>query len=241
MICVIKSRFDCKLVRPFIAGLIALGLNAAVATAGATDWLTAAEEAAGWKPLFDGATLRGWEGFKRRAPGSGWTISDGELTRTGDAGDLVTVDEFGDFELSLEWKIGGRANSGILYRVGMNGSQTYETGPEYQLLDDAHVSESTTHLTGALYDLIAPTKEATRPVGEWNESRIVVRGWKIQHWLNGEKIVDCDLASPGGRELVSHSKFAAMPLFATLPRGHIALQDHGGYVSFRDIKIRELH
>jgi hypothetical protein len=239
MICDIKSYFYRPWVRPFITGLFILGLNFAAA-ADSANRLTPAEQAAGWRLLFDGATLAGWEGFKWQPPGRGWTTSNGELARTGDAGDLVTVDEFGDFELVFEWKIGSGANSGIIYRVGMNGSQPYETGPEYQLLDDAQAHESTTHLTGALYDLVAPSRAVTRPAGEWNQSRIVIRGWKIEHWLNGEQIVDCDLGSPAGKQLVSRSKFAAKPEFATLPHGHIALQDHGGYVSFRSIKIREL-
>jgi hypothetical protein len=203
--------------------------------------LSSGEQSAGWKPLFDGATLLGWRGFKSDTPGSGWKASDGELTMTPDAGDLVTADEFGDFELRLEWKIGKGANSGILYRVGMSESTTFETGPEYQLLDDRNTEESTVHLSGALYDVVPPAEDHTRPFGEWNEARIVVRGWKIEHWLNGAKIVDLDLASPEGRDLISRSKFATMPQFATLPRGHIALQDHGDPVSFRRIRIRELN
>jgi hypothetical protein len=226
--------------RLFTARLIILGFCAAAAAANATDNLSSAEKASGWKMLFDGTTFQGWQGSRSQAPASGWTIADGALTRTGDAGDLVTVGEFGDFELSLEWKIGVRINSGIIYRVGINGSSTFETGPEYQILDDEHIRESPTHLTGALYDLVAPSKNASYPVGEWNATRIVVRGWKIEHWLNGEKIIDCDLASPEGKLLISRSKFATMPGFATFRRGHIALQDHGGYVSFRHIKIREL-
>jgi hypothetical protein len=203
--------------------------------------LTTAEQNAGWKSLFDGVTLQGWRGLESETPGSGWTVSGGELTRTGPAGDLVTVDEFGDFELSLEWKVGKGANSGIIYRVGMSEPTTFETGPEYQLLDDRNAQERAVHLTGALYDLVPPAKDNTKPFGEWNETRIVVRGWKIEHSLNGEKIVDLDLASPEGRKLISNSKFGTTPKFATLLRGHIALQDHGGPVSFRRIKIRELN
>ncbi len=188
-----------------------------------------------------GATLRGWRGFKSDAPGDGWKASDGELTMTGGAGDLVTVDEFGDFELNLEWKIGKGVNSGIIYRVGMSESQTYETGPEYQLLDNPNTQESPVHFAGALYDLVPADADYTKPFGEWNKARIVVRGWKIRHWSNGTKIVDVDLASPEGKKLVANSKFGTMPKFATLLRGHIALQDHGGLVSFRGIKIRKLN
>jgi hypothetical protein len=200
-----------------------------------------AEASDGWKPLFDGVSLSGWRGYRESAPGNGWKIHDGEVSRESGAGDLVTVDEFGDFELSLEWKIGRGGNSGIIYRVGLGESDTFETGPEYQLLDDQHAHESGAHLAGSVYDLAAPTEDATRPFDTWNETRIVVRGWKIQHWLNGHKVAELDLASPDGKKIIADSKFGAMPKFATLLRGHIALQDHGDPVSFRKIQIREIN
>jgi hypothetical protein len=229
------------MVRFFIVRLIILGACAGIASASAANGLTSAEQHAGWKSLFDGATLRGWRGLKNETPGSGWKSSDGELTTAGHAEDLVTVDEFGDFELRLEWKVGKGANSGIIYRVDMSEPTTFETGPEYQLLDDRNARETAVHRAGALYDLVPPAKDCTRPFGQWNEARIAVRGWRIEHWLNGEKIVDLDLASPEGRKLISGSKFQTMPKFATLLRGHIALQDHGDPVSFRHIRIRQLN
>jgi hypothetical protein len=227
------------MMRALMAGLLMLCVCAGIAAA--ADDLTPAEQQAGWKSLFDGATFTGWRGFDHETPGRGWKISDGELTTAGKAGDLVTLDEFADFELDLEWKITKGSNSGIIYRVAMGEPTTFETGPEYQLLDDRHTREIPVHLAGALFDVIAPAKDVTRPFGDWNETRIVVRGWKIEHWLNGEKIVDVDLASPEGRKLIAGSKFQTMPRFATLTRGHIALQDHGDPVSFRHIRIRELN
>ncbi len=210
------------------------------AVADADDSHTPAPASGDWKLLFNGENLDGWRGFKSVVPGDGWKIMNGELTMRGRAGDLISVEEFGDFELSLEWKVGKGSNSGIIYRVGMNEAATYETGPEYQLLDNVNSKENDgLHSAGAMYDVVAPLNDYTRPTGEWNETRIVVRGWKIEHWLNGQKIVDIDLASPEGRQLVSKSKFRLMPKFATLSRGHIALQDHGDLVSFRRIKIRE--
>ncbi|HEY5227065.1 MAG TPA: DUF1080 domain-containing protein, partial [Opitutaceae bacterium] len=181
-------------------------------------------------------------GLKSTAPGSGWTVIDGCIVRTAKSGDLLTVGEFGDFELSIEWRVADETNSGILYRVGLDASQTYYTGPEYQLLDNILGGDrfEPKHRAGALYDLVAPPRDLTRPVGAWNQTRIIVRGWHIEHWLNGEKIVDVDLASPEGRALVAHSKFHAMAHFATLASGHIALQDHDNMVSFRNIKIRDL-
>jgi hypothetical protein len=219
-----------------------LALSCPVANAADQNQLTAAERTEGWRLLFDGTTLSGWRGLTSPNPGNGWKVIDAAIVRTGKSGDLLTVDEYGDFELSIEWKVADGTNSGILYRVGLDEAQTYYTGPEYQLLDNIRGGDRVNpkHRAGALYDLVAPPKDLTRPVGSWNETRIVVRGWHIEHWLNGEKIVDADLASPEGRDLVAHSKFNAMPHFATLSKGHIALQDHDNTVSFQNIKIRDL-
>ncbi len=195
-----------------------------------------------WKVLFDGISLTGWRSLKSEKPGAGWTVADGAITRTAASGDLLTVDEFGDFELSLEWKITEAANSGIIYRVGLTEEQTFHTGPEYQILDGLKARDRVDpkHATGSLYDLVAPNADRTRPVGQWNQTRIIVKGWHVQHWLNGEKIVDLDLASKEGQALIAASKFRDMPNFAKLSRGHIALQNHDESVSFRNIKVREL-
>jgi hypothetical protein len=213
-------------------------------TAGAADMntLTDAERAQGWRLLFDGKSLAGWRSMKGPEPGSGWAVIDGCIVRTAKSGDILTTDEFGDFELAIDWKVEDATNSGILYRVAIGAPQTYHTGPEYQILDNVKGGDrfDPKHLAGALYDLVAPPKDFTRPVGTWNETRIVVRGWHIEHWLNGQKIVDTDLSTPAGRALIAGSKFKAWPLFATFSRGHIALQDHDNAVSFRNIKIRDL-
>ncbi len=207
-----------------------------------TNTLSAEERAAGWKMLFDGTSLAGWRSLKTEAPGAGWKVVDGALTTPGKAGDLVTAGEFGDFELKAEWKVAEGSNSGIIYRVGLDENATYRTGPEYQVLDNvkAEDNKQPNHLAAALYDLVAPPKDFTKPVGEWNSARIVVRGWHVEHWLNGQKTVDVDLASPEGNALIAGSKFKTMPKFATLLRGHIALQDHGDVVSFRNVKLLEL-
>jgi len=201
-----------------------------------------AEKSAGWRTLFDGVTLDGWRSLKSDKPGTGWRVEGGALVTVGKAGDLVTIDEFGDFELSLEWKISPGGNSGVIYRVGLAENATFRTGPEYQVLDNQKAEDNKlpSHLAGSLYDLVAPPKDVTKPVGEWNAARIVVRGWHVEHWLNGEKVVDADLGTPEGRALIAGSKFKTMPKFATLARGHIALQDHGDVVSYRAIRIREL-
>jgi hypothetical protein len=209
---------------------------------GATAAITPSEKAAGWQLLFDGESLNGWRSLKTTTPGAGWHIVDGALVLKDKAGDLVTKAEFGDFELSFEWKVTETANSGVIYRVGLNESATYRTGPEYQVLDNkkADDNKQANHLAGSLYDMAGPTKEFTKPIGEWNTGRIAVRGWHVQHWLNGEKVVDVDLSSAEGKALLAASKFKDWPRFASLARGHIALQDHGHEVAFRAIKIREL-
>lgn len=196
----------------------------------------------GWKPLFNGRDLAGWRALKSETPGDGWLASHGVLTRARNGGDLVTVDQFADFELNLEWKISKGGNSGILYRVNLDNGEAYETGPEFQILDNLDAADrlQPNHRAGSLYDLVAPARDTTRPLGRWNRTRIVIRGWKIEHWLNGKKIVDVDLASPEGKALIARSKFAGSAHFASFGRGHIVLQDHGDVVSFRRIRIRDL-
>jgi len=206
--------------------------------------LSAAEKTAGWKLLFDGTSFNGWRGYKTEAIGAGWKVQDGALALTvGRTGDLVTVAEYGDFELTFEWKISAGGNSGVLYRVGLGEAAVPRTGPEYQILDNEKAKDSqiVNHLAGSLYDLGPATpRNLPKPVGEWNSGRIVVRGWNIEHWLNGTRIITADLASPEGKALIAASKFKTWPKFATLSRGHIALQDHGDAVSYRSIKLREL-
>ena len=156
--------------------------------------------------------------------------------------DLVTVEAFGDFELSFDWKVTETANSGVIYRVGLGERASYVTGPEYQILDNEKATDNKLqdHLAGSLYDLALGSNARTKQVGEWNSGRILVKGWHVQHWLNGEKVVDVDLASAEGKALIAASKFKDWAKFASLSRGHIALQEHGHAVSFRAIKIREL-
>jgi len=210
-------------------------------------WLAAtaagwAAEADGWKTLFDGRTLAGWRSLASDEPGAGWKVRDGAIELDGKAGDLVSAEAFGDFELSFEWRVSEAANSGVIYRVGLGEKNTFLTGPEYQILDNVKGEDNkpASHTAAGLYDLVAPPKDHTRPVGEWNDGRIRVRGWHIEHWVNGEKTVDVDLASPEGKALIERSKFKGWAKFATLARGHIALQDHGHPVWFRAIRVRAL-
>ena len=218
-------------------------LTGVTALAAEPNRLTAAESAAGWKLLFDGRSLDGWRGFRTDAPGAGWHVAGGVLMTSGNAGDLMTKGVYGDFELSFEWRVRAAGDSGVIYRIGLGEAATFRTGPEYQILDNvgAEDNQRPNHLAGSLYDLgPAPAKDATKPVGEWNSARFVIRGWRIEHWLNGEKLLEMDLSSPEGRAAIAKSEFKDWPKFASFPRGFIALQDHGHVVSFRSIKIREL-
>lgn len=231
-----------------LLGSLLLGAIVCHAPAAEPNALSAVEKAAGWSLLFDGKSLAGWRAFKTEDPPSGWQAIGGELVRTAKSGDIVSVAEFGDFELKLQWKNVDGGNSGILYRVGLGEPRTIHTGPEYQILDTGlyrtlaakGMAVGPQHTTGAIADVVPPGADVARPNGEWNDTRIVVRGWRVEHWLNGVKLVDLDLALPAGRQLIARSKFSSMPKFATLTRGRIALQDHDERVSFRAIKIREL-
>jgi hypothetical protein len=226
--------------------LLALTLAALVSPLFAADpnSLTATEKSAGWKLLFDGKTLDGWRGYKTETIGAGWKAQDGTLTLTAaKSGDVMTKAEFADFELTFEWKISAGGNSGVIYRVGLGENASFRTGPEYQVLDNiaAHDNKLGNHLAGSLYDIGAEApRDLVKKVGEWNQSRLLVKGWKVEHWLNGKKVIAADLASPEGKALIAKSKFKDWPKFASLSKGHIAFQDHGDVVSYRAIKVREL-
>lgn len=210
---------------------------------GAMNTLTAQEKAAGWTLLFDGTSLAGWRGFKATTVPDGWKAIDGALTRVGKGGDIMTVDQFDDFELRLEWKIDRGGNSGIFFHVTEDeGDQAYFTGPEMQVLDNTGHKDGADPLTsaGSNYALHAPSRDVTRPVGEWNEVRLVVNGPHVEHWLNGVKIVEYELWSADWEARVKASKFNTMPKYGRARTGHIALQDHGDPVAFRNIKILKL-
>ena len=220
------------------AGLI---LCATGAQAQTHNTLTSAEKASGWKLLFDGRTTKGWRNFKAMGVDAGWQVQDGALVCADPktAGDLITEGTYADFDLSFEWRIAARGNSGVYYHVLEQGERGYESGPEYQLLDNAH-GEPPLQQAGSLYGLCAPARDVTRPVGEFNLSRIVVSHGHVEHWMNGVKLTEYDLNSTDFKAKVAGTKFAAWPLFATASTGHIALQDHDAVVAFRDIKIRVL-
>jgi hypothetical protein len=220
-----------------------LGLALALLTGPALsqpNTLTAAEKAAGWRLLFDGKSMSGWRGFETPAPDPGWHVEGGALMPDPKTSkDIMTIETFGDFELAFAWKIAPKGNSGVMYRVVEQGQETYQSGPEYQILDNSR-GEPPLERAGSLFGLYAPTQDATRPVGAFNDARIVVRHGHVEHWLNGVKVVAYDLGSDDFKARVAASKFRAWPQFAASPTGHIALQNHGDAVAFRDIRIRPL-
>lgn len=202
-----------------------------------------AEQAGDWQVLFDGTSLDAWQGFKKPAPGSGWQIIDGTLHRAGDgAGDLLTKEQFGDFELTLEWKVAGSGNSGIFFRGLNEGDTIWHSAPEMQVLNNAVHRDGKDPMTsaGSNYAVHAPVRDVTKPVGEWNSVRLIARGAHVEHWLNGVKIVEYELWSPDWEARVKKSKFIKYPQYGRAKVGHIGLQDHGDPVWYRNIRIRKL-
>jgi hypothetical protein len=205
---------------------------------------SAANGAAGeWQTLFDGRDPSAWRTFGKPANEPvAWAIEDGALAWRKGAGNLVTKESYRDFELELEWKISPGGNSGIMFRIDPAGARPPQTGPEIQILDDAGHKDGASPLTsaGSLYGLYAPLRSAAKPVGEWNTARLRVQGNRVQHWLNGQLVVDVAMGTPEWNRRVADSKFARFPNFGRIPSGPILLQDHNDPVWFRKIRIRQL-
>lgn len=223
------------------------------------------EESAGWQLLFDGTTFNGWRGLGRdTVPSAHWVIQDGTIHKRPsgqvpvqadgqptEGGDLMTENTFQDFEFSWEWKVSEAGNSGVKYNVSeelsvANPPRHAALGFEYQILDDdkhpdANAGVAGNRKTAALYDLLgAPDDKPLRPVGEWNESRIVFRGNHGEHWLNGQKVLEYDLGTARMDSALAASKYKDIQGFADRRAGHIVLQDHNDAVWYRNLKIRPL-
>lgn len=228
-----------------IASLIwaaAVGTITACAQAGGASMQADPAPQAGWRSLFDGRTTAGWRGYRMDAMPGGWEVVDGALTRTGGGGDIVTTETFANFELELEWKVGPGGNSGIMFRVVEDYNATFKSGPEMQVLDDSAHRDGASRLTaaGANYGLHPAPAGVVKPAGEWNAVRLVVDGAHVEHWLNGVKVVEYELWAPEWEAMVAASKFAQWPGYGLARAGHIALQDHGDWVAYRNIRIRVL-
>ena len=195
--------------------------------------------------LFNGTKVEGLRGYKMDSfPWESWAIKDGNLkTVPGKHGvDIISKDTFEDFELELEWRLQSGGNSGIFYFATEEGDYIWQSAPEMQVLDNEVHQDRLRKVTsaGALYDLIAPSKEVVNPIGEFNRVKIISKNKQIEHWLNGEKIVDYQIGSETIRDLISKSKFKDMPLFFKSSLGHIGLQGDHGEVWYRNIRIRKL-
>ncbi|MDP7266729.1 MAG: DUF1080 domain-containing protein [Pirellulales bacterium] len=218
--------------------------------------LSKAEKRAGWQLLFDGSTTDGWRNFRQKSLSDRWRVEDGTLVRAHDgAGDIITDDQFENFELTLEYKISPGGNSGLMFHVTEQESAPWMTGPEIQILDNEHGQDP--QLTGWLYGLYQPKKpkwvlleeqasrlltptipDSSRPAGEWNRIYLRIGPEQGELLLNGLRYYSFKKGSPDWNKRVAESKFAAYPHFGNARRGHIALQDHGDRVAFRNIKIR---
>lgn len=219
----------------------------------APNTLSEQEKKEGWKLLFDGSSLKGWHNFKTDKIGPAWKISEDAIYldarnkkdwQVNGGGDIVTADEFENFEFVIDWKIEPCGNSGIIFNVVEDPKYDYvwKTGPEMQVLDNACHPDAkiTKHRAGNLYDLIVSSTESVKPAGEWNTARIVSNKGHLELYLNGAKQVDTWMFTPEWEALIAGSKFKNEPAFGKARKGHISLQDHGNQVWFRNIKLRQL-
>ena len=222
---------------------LTLSLQTAAATP-APNTLTAAETSAGWQLLFDGRSLDGWRGYRKSAlPDAGWEIKDGNLRTVAKVkgADIITTKSFTDFELSWEWRVAPRGNNGLKYFVTEDRPQS--PGHEYQMIDDAGYPGKLGpgHLTADFYDVLpAAADKPIRPAGEWNSSRIVVRGARVEHWLNGKNVLTYDLGSAAVKAGIEKSKFKGHPGFGEKITGPIMLTYHQDECWYRSVKIREI-
>jgi hypothetical protein len=225
-----------------------------VATEPALNTLSSSEKAAGWELLFDGSTLTGWKRYGGDSIGPLWSVKEGMIVCDGTGlgegsgpmgGSLMTLKQYGNFELTADWKISPGGNSGILYHVieKPEYKHDYETGPEYQVMDDGNWKDPLTDAqkAGSNYDMhAASANKKLMPAGEWNSSRIVYNNGHVEHWLNGEKVVEFQEGDADYQERYKKSKWVDYPGWNKSKTGSISLQDHGAPVYYKNIKIREL-
>jgi hypothetical protein len=205
--------------------------------------LTADERAAGWRELFDGGEPTGWRVYRGQSQSGGWYVKDGAMMKDNATDDIISRDQFGDFELAFDWKLSPGGNAGVFYRATEEYEHPYWTGPEYQLLDDAAHNDGKDRLTsaGAAYGLYPSPAGVVKPAGQWNATRIIAKGNHVEHWLNGQKLLEYELLSPDWTAKVKGSKFGEWANYGKAKRGHISIQgDHEGQLALRNIRIREL-
>ena len=217
--------------------------TAAAGSAAEPNQLTPDEKTGGWTLLFDGKTTAGWHTFKKKSfPEKGWQVEDGWLHCLGKrGGDIISDGEFGDFELRWEWKQAPVGNSGLKYFV--LETRNAALGHEYQMIDDEQHEDAKlaggTHVTASFYDVLKPTAHVpTKPPGEINESRIIVKGNHVEHWLNGAKVLEYECGSEAVKAAVAKSKFKTVAGFGDAVKAHLLLQDHNSEAWFRNVKIK---
>src|SRR5665647_1486801 len=220
--------------------------------------LTQKEKTDGWKLLFDGKTTNGWHTYGKQTAGKAWSVKDGAFyldaeskksLGAGEGGDLVTNEEYGNFDLKLDWKIGFKGNSGVIFYIHEDPakySETYETGMEMQVLDNGTPTRRGhddarlyTHRAGDLYDLLA-SKDAVNPQGEWNHIEVISKNGKLDFYMNGVHSLSTTMWNDNWKKMIAISKFKDMPGFGTFEKGKISLQDHGEDVWFKNIRIKRL-
>jgi len=207
-----------------------------------------------WIPLFDGKTLKGWKQYGLDNITDMWSTEDGMIVCNGEGGQeadgkkrgsLITIDQFDNFELELDWKISPEGNSGILYHVVEKPeySHAFNTGPEYQLLDDVNFPSPVKKVqeTAAAYDMYpAKADKKLNPAGEWNSTKFVYDHGHVEHWLNGEMVVNYDEGSDDWKERYKKSKWVDYPGWNKYKKGAIGLQDHGSKIWFKNLRIKKL-
>jgi hypothetical protein len=206
--------------------------------------LSEIEKKEGWKLLFNGKDMNGWKTFQGKEI-TGWKVVDGVLNNSGQGsdhgGDIVTKEKFQNFELSIEWKIAAKSNSGIFFHVNEKiGQAIYESGPEYQLIDDKSWPDKLhdDQYSGANYGMNAPMNAVVKNLDDWNQTRIIVEGTHVQHYLNGVLVVDYQLWDKDWMTRKVNGKWKDYPYYGMAKKGNIGLQDHGGLAQFRNIEIR---
>jgi hypothetical protein len=219
-----------------------------VSETGGENHLSKAQHAEGWVSLFDGRTTEGWHFFKNKENNS-WEVSEGTIhckpfveNATNHRSDLTSNKQYENFELTFDWKISAQGNSGVMFRVSEDFDEPYASGPEYQVIDDEGYPGDLKdgQLTGANYDMHPPSAKAAKPVGEWNQSKIIVQGNHVEHWLNNTKVVEYELGSEDWNKRRAASKWKDFPGYGLTKSGYIDLQDHGNEVWYKNIFIKPL-
>ncbi len=215
-------------------------------TGGSITQLTDEQKADGWKLLFDGESTEGWK-FYKGLENDSWEVSEGTLhckpfDDASKRSDIMTVEQYENFELAFDWKISAQGNSGVMFRVAEDHDQPYQTGPEYQVIDDEGYPGDLTdlQLTAGSYDMYTPDEKNVNPVGEWNSSKIVATGNLIEHWLNDKKVLSYEIGSEDWKSRKEKSKWKEFASYGMVKKGHIDFQDHGNEVWFKSIMIKSL-